>query len=233
MKILAVETATEACSAALFLDGEIIERCRLAPREHSRLILPMMQSLLDEAGILLTRLDALAFGRGPGSFTGVRIAAGVIQGAALGADLPVVPVSTLAALAQASMHQFEAEYVFPALDARMGEVYWGVYRRNEEGFAELEGAEAVVDAGQVQCPEEAVGVGSGSGWQTYADVLKKRLGSRVVGIEGERYPSAGAVARLGADGWMQGLAVCAEMALPVYLRDAVARKMGSREAAGK
>jgi len=233
MKILAVETATEACSAALFLDGEIIERYRLAPREHSRLILPMMQSLLDEAGIALNRLDALAFGRGPGSFTGVRIAAGVIQGTALGADLPVVPVSTLAALAQASFVEFEAEYAFAALDARMGEVYWGVYRRNAEGFAVVEGAEAIVDADQAQFPDEAVGVGIGSGWQAYADVLTKRLGSRVVRIEGERYPSAGSVARLGAEGLRKGLAVCAEMALPVYLRDTVARKMKSGGAAGK
>jgi tRNA threonylcarbamoyladenosine biosynthesis protein TsaB len=231
MKILAVETATEACSAALFLDGEIIERCRLAPREHSRLILPMMQSLLDEAGIALNRLDALAFGRGPGSFTGVRIAAGVIQGAALGADLPVVPVSTLAALAQASIVHFEAEYAFSALDARIGEVYWGVYRRNGEGFAEVEGAEAVVDANRVLFPDEAVGIGVGSGWQAYPDVLKKRLGSRVVRIEGDRYPTAGFVVRLGVEGLKNDQAVSAELALPVYLRNTVAHKMAGRKAA--
>ena len=231
MKILAVETATEACSAALFLDGEIIERYQLAPRQHSRIILPMMQSLLDEAGIALNRLDALAFGRGPGSFTGVRIAAGVIQGAALGADLPVVPVSTLAALAQASIVHFEAEYAFPALDARMGEVYWGVYRRNAEGFAEPDGAELVVNADQVHCPDQAAGIGVGNGWRTYPDVLKKRLGSRVLGIEGDRYPTAGFVARLGVEGLKNDQAVRAELALPVYLRDTVARKMGSRKAA--
>jgi len=231
MKILAVETATEACSAALFLDGKILERYQLAPREHSRLILPMMQSLLDEANIALNRLDALAFGRGPGSFTGVRIAAGVIQGAAFGADLPVVPVSTLAALAQASIERFEVEYAFPALDARMGEVYWGVYRRNDDGFAELYGAEAVVNADQVLCPEQAAGIGIGSGWHAYPDVLKKRLGCRVFRIDGECYPTAGFVARLGVEGVKNDRAVCAELALPVYLRNTVAQKMISRGAA--
>lgn len=225
MKILAVETATEACSAALFLDGEIIERCRLAPREHSRLILPMMQSLLDEAGIAVNRLDALAFGRGPGSFTGVRIAAGVIQGVALGAGLPVVPVSTLAALAQASIVRFEAEYAFPALDARMGEVYWGVYRKNAEGFVEPDGEERVVNADQVPCPDQAAGIGVGSGWRAYPDVLKRRLGSRVSGIEGDCYPTAGLIARLGIEGLKNDQAVSAELALPVYLRNTVARKM--------
>jgi len=100
MKLLAVETSTEACSAALYIDGIVNERFELTPKEHTRLILPMIDSLMSDAGLKPQQLDALAFGCGPGSFTGVRIATGVIQGIAFGADLPVVPVSTLAAIAQ-------------------------------------------------------------------------------------------------------------------------------------
>ena len=151
MKLLAVETATEACSAALYVDGIVTERFALTPKEHTRLILPMIDGLLADAGLLPQQLDALAFGCGPGSFTGVRIATGVIQGVALGADLSVVPVSTLAAIAQdffdnngdvvcpllpagegrekggqESANQDNVAYV--AMDARMGEIFWGVYR---------------------------------------------------------------------------------------------------------
>ena len=146
MKILAVETATEACSAALSVEGEIIERYTVSPREHSLLILPMLESLLAEAGLVLNQLDALAFGRGPGSFTGVRIAAGVIQGVAFGADLPVAPVSTLAAMAQDIFAKSRETAVFTALDARMGEVYWGVYQKSEDGYATLWGEEAVINS---------------------------------------------------------------------------------------
>ena len=114
MKILAIETATEACSAALLIDGKIIERYQVQPRMHSQLILPMMNELLAEAGVALTALDAIAFGRGPGAFTGVRIAVGVAQGAAFAADLPVVPVSTLAALAQGAVRESGGRRLLPA-----------------------------------------------------------------------------------------------------------------------
>ena len=124
MKLLALDTATEACSAALYIDGEIKQEYQLAPREHTRLILAMVESLLVEAGITIKQLDALAFGRGPGSFTGVRIATGAVQGMAYGADLPVVPVSTLASIAQSVHDEHQAESVLTAIDARMQAVYW-------------------------------------------------------------------------------------------------------------
>lgn len=227
MKLLAVETATEACSCALYDEGRITERYRLAPQEHSLLILPMLKSLLDEAGIPLSKIDALAFGCGPGSFTGVRIAAGVAQGIALGADLPVVPVSTLAALAQDVFDEFPEEYAFSAIDARMGEVYWGVYRRSGSGFAEIVGEEAVILAHDVPAPAGA-GIGVGGGWRNYREALSQRLGERVARIEAQRYPRAAAVARLGAEGYRRGLGVPAEKALPVYLRDKVAKTTAER-----
>ncbi|MFZ4702392.1 MAG: tRNA (adenosine(37)-N6)-threonylcarbamoyltransferase complex dimerization subunit type 1 TsaB, partial [Candidatus Methylumidiphilus sp.] len=149
MKLLSLETSTEACSAALYLDGEITERYQLAPQQHNKLILPMIQSLLAEADLKLHQLDALAFGRGPGSFTGVRIAAGIVQGLAFGADLPVAPVSTLAAMAQEVFAESDSQYALPCIDARMGEVYWGVYRRGNDGMAKLSGSEVVADAGAV------------------------------------------------------------------------------------
>ena len=125
MKILALDTSTEACSAALLIDTEIHQRYEVAPREHGALILPMIETLLSEAGCAPTQLDALAFGRGPGAFVGVRIATGVAQGIAFAADLPVIPVSSLAAMAQSVEHG----NVYSAIDARMNEVYWGAYRK--------------------------------------------------------------------------------------------------------
>lgn len=224
MKILAVETATEACSAALWRDGAVIERFRVAPREHNRLILPMLDDLLAEAGLAVEDLDALAFGRGPGAFTGVRIAAGVAQGIAFAADLPVVPVSTLAALAQEALLETGADRAYACIDARMGEVYWAVYGREGEGLAELLGEETVIPADRVPFPAEGRGVGIGSGWTTYGEVLGERLGDRVRAVLRDRYPRAALIARLGAAGFRRGLAVSAEQAQPVYLRDNVAKK---------
>ncbi|MDD5322659.1 MAG: tRNA (adenosine(37)-N6)-threonylcarbamoyltransferase complex dimerization subunit type 1 TsaB [Methylococcales bacterium] len=239
MKLLAVETATEACSAALYNDGVVIERFELTRNEHTRLILPMIDSLMADAGLRPQQLDALAFGRGPGSFTGVRIATGVIQGIAFGADLPVVPVSTLAAIAQdffdnskAQGERHKAEVLtfntaFTAMDARMGEIYWGVYRRDEPGFAELIGKETVTLAADVEFPDMA-GVGVGSGWGVYRQELMIRLAGRVSYCEIDLLPRASAIARLGARGFEQGRAVEVEQALPVYLRDKVAKKESER-----
>jgi len=224
MKILSIETATEACSAAVYQDGMIFERYQLAPREHNRLILPMIESVLAEAGLTVNQLDALAFGRGPGSFTGVRIAAGVVQGIALGADLPVAPVSTLAALALEVFDAVDAAWAFPCIDARMAEVYFAVYGRSVEGDAVLHGAEAVLPPAAVTVPPDMRGVGVGSGWATYAAVLDERLSGQVRGVLTERFPRAGCVARLGAVGFGRGWAVAAEEALPVYLRDNVVKK---------
>lgn len=223
MKLLAIETATEACSAALWVDGTLTHRYRLAPREHTRLILPMMDELLSESDLVLTRLDALAFGRGPGAFTGVRIAASVIQGAAFGADLPVVPVSTLAALAQQGLDT-GARHVLAALDARMGEVYWGAFEADAYGLAVAAGDELVVAPEVVPVPRTPGWYGIGPGWRAHGDVLGARLGALVSTMDPEPYPAAVEVARLAVRDLAAGHAVPADQALPVYLRDRVAEK---------
>ncbi len=227
MKLLAVETSTEACSAALHIDGEIKECFEIAPREHTKLILPMIDSLLAEAELKPQQLDALAFSRGPGSFTGVRISTGVIQGIALGAELPVVPVSTLAAIAQHYLKQSENQCAYTAMDARMGEIFWGVYKKNTQGYAELIGEEAVTLAENVIFPNTQ-GVGIGSGWGIYQQILTDRLGVLLFDVEADHLPRASAIADLGVIGFDQGLAVDVEKAMPVYLRDKVAKKESER-----
>lgn len=223
-RLLAIETATEACSAALLLGDDIQERFEIAPQQHAQLILPMAESLLADAGVTLKQLDAVAFGRGPGSFTGVRIAAGVIQGIAFGADLPVVPVSSLAAMAQSVVDVGSGDKVLAAFDARMGQVYWGAYVRRDDGLIELQGEECVCAPEQVPLMDADEWVGAGSGWQRYADVLRERLGSAIHAMDTAAQPHASGVAKLGLQGFMQGQTVAAELARPVYLRNEVAKK---------
>lgn len=230
MKLLAVETSTDACSAALLIDGVVTERFELTPKEHTKLILPMIDSLMADADLRPQQLDALAFSCGPGSFTGVRIATGVIHGIAFGANLPVVPVSTLAAVAQNYFDQSKPteNIAFTAIDARIGEIFWGVYKKDEAGLAQLIGKEAVTLASEVDFPD-VKGVGVGSGWGVYALELSLRMGSRVLSYEVEHYPRASAIVRLGLRDFNKGLAVPVELAMPVYLRDKVAQTEAERK----
>ena len=227
MKLLAVETATHACSAALYLDGQIQQRFEIAPQQHTRLILPMIDSLMNEAGLKPQQLDGLAFSRGPGSFTGVRIATGIIQGIAFGADLPVVPVSTLAALAQDFFNNNSETLAFTGIDARMSEIFWGVYEKNSQGFAQLVGEEAVTPATGILFPQRA-GVGIGSAWEVYQAELSRALGEFVIRYESDNLPQAAAIALLGVLGLQNNQGVAAEHAMPVYLRDKVAKKESER-----
>ncbi len=227
MKLLAVETATEACSAALMIDGKITEQFSITANGHSKLILPMVDSLLADAGLQPANLDGLAFGCGPGSFTGVRIATGIVQGIAFALDLPVVPVSNLAAVAQDFFDHHDEGIAFVAMDARMNEIYWGVYQRNADGYAELLGKEAVIAAGEIEFPGLS-GVGMGSGWKPYSQELSLRLSHHVIRYEPDYLPRARAVARLGLESFKRGLVVTAENAMPVYLRDKVAKKESER-----
>jgi tRNA threonylcarbamoyladenosine biosynthesis protein TsaB len=224
MKLLAIETATEACSAALYLDGEVIERFQLAPREHTALILPMVDELLAEAGLMPAQLDAIAFGCGPGAFTGVRIATGVVQGIAFALDLPVVPVSTLAVLAQGGQREYGWGRVAAAIDARMGEVYWGGFEADDDGIMQLVGEELVTPPQEVPLLQGHEWHGIGSGWHSYAVELAQRQGVAMIDAIGDYYPHARDVATLAVAAYQRGEAVSAEQALPRYLRDQVAQK---------
>jgi tRNA threonylcarbamoyladenosine biosynthesis protein TsaB len=220
--LLAIETSTPACSAALSIDGVVHERYALAPRQHAALMLPMIESLLLEAGISVSELDALAFGRGPGSFTGVRIAASVIQGIAYAADLPVVPVSTLAALALGGMQKTNVPRVMAALDARKAEVYWGCFTAAENGAVVLHEDERVCAPADIHCPDGGDWVGIGSGWEAHGESLMQKTAERIVRVVPDFEPRAGDVARLGVQDYRQGVMVEPEAAVPVYLRNNVA-----------
>jgi tRNA threonylcarbamoyladenosine biosynthesis protein TsaB len=224
MKLLAIDTTEAACSAALFNDGNVSSRYQLAPRQHSALILPMLQALLDESGLTLSELDGLAFARGPGSFTGVRIAAGVIQGVAMGAELPVVPVSSLLALAQRALREHDARHVLAAFDARMNEVYWLPAVTDAQGLMQPQAEERVIAPDAVTVPAGDNWLGVGSGWASYHDALASAAGAGLAGTLPELTVHAHDVAMLGAAGLAAGQGVAAEQALPVYLRDQVAAK---------
>ncbi len=224
MKILAIETATDACSVALSVDGAIVDRQTCEPRVHAERVLQMVQEFLAEAGLSVGSLDALAFGRGPGSFTGVRIAAGVVQGLSLGADLPVVPVSTLAGHAVAAWRKVAARQVAVAVDARMDECYWGCFRISAQGVASLVGREMIAKPDALPPPGEGEWVGAGSGWQTFPAL---RSAMPAVAVLSETIlPMARDIVPTAIELFERGEAVPAEQALPVYLREKVAWRGG-------
>ena len=225
MKMLAIDTATEACSAALYLDGEVTGQYRVAPREHSHIILPMIEQLLVDSGSRVSDLDALAFGRGPGSFMGVRIAAGVTQGIAFAWDLPVIPVSTLAAIAQTANTMTGATAVLAAIDARMNEVYWAAYELPADGRMRLVGEECVIPPGQVSKPAGDGWIGAGSGWSAYAAALQAAIAPDTLSAQlDDCLPTAESVLKLALAEYRAGRHVSAPEAVPVYLRDKVAKK---------
>ena len=228
MKLLAFDTSTEACSAALALGDAILQREELAPRRHAELILPMVDSLLQEAGLRLKDLDALAFGRGPGAFTGVRLAAGIAQGLALGAGLPVLPVSSLAALAQGATDPADA--LLATMDARMGEIYWGLFEPANGGAARLIAGERVSDPAAVALPAGRSFFAIGSGWETYGALLAERFKGRVTGAAPARRPRARDLLPLAQAELQQGRGLPPEQALPVYLRNEVAQKPRNSDA---
>ena len=231
MRILAIDTATEACSAALWNDGTVSAHFELCPREHTQRILPMVQDILATGGAALTDLAALAYGRGPGSFTGVRIGIGIAQGLALGAELPMIGVSTLATMAQGAWRKTGATRVLAAIDARMGEVYWAEYQRDEQGVWHGEETEAVLKPEAVaerlaQLSGEWATVGTG--WQAWPDLAKA---SGLTLSSGEiELPAAEDMLPLACYLLAAGKTVAVEKAEPVYLRNEVAwKKLPGRE----
>ncbi|HXG29518.1 MAG TPA: tRNA (adenosine(37)-N6)-threonylcarbamoyltransferase complex dimerization subunit type 1 TsaB [Nevskiales bacterium] len=228
MKLLALDSATEACSAALLIDDEIRERFEIAPRRHAALLLPMTQALLAEAGLRLNDLDALALAHGPGSFTGLRIALGTVQGLALGLDRPVVGISTLMALAARTQRLHGAERVAVAMDARMGQVYWGEYGWDADRQCRALAADRLLDPAQAPRLDPAGWLPAGAGWQRYAGILGQATGLGEPVRVLEPYPHAAEIARLAAPAALRGEGVPASRVAPVYLRQQVAEKMKDR-----
>lgn len=223
--ILALDTSTEACSCALALDGDIHEDFAVIPRQHAQSILPMIRSLLADKGLGFGDLDAIAWGRGPGSFTGLRIAAGVTQGIAFAANLPVVPVSTLAALALQHHQLCGDSSILACLDARIDEVYWAAYRIGD-GEPVLAGTEQLTvpeelpaDFLRLVFPEHRFSV-TGNGL-----AYKARFPGDIRAMAGretpELLPRASAIARIAIMEFNRGHVVGAELVQPLYLRDKV------------
>jgi tRNA threonylcarbamoyladenosine biosynthesis protein TsaB len=228
VRLLALDTATELCSAALWLDGRTSELEEVRPRGHGELILPMIERLLADAGLRLQQLDAIAFGRGPGAFTGVRLAVSVAQGLGFSVGLPLIPISNLRAIAAQAMGLPQSPTrVVVCQDARMGEVYWGCFERSDL-LASLRGEERVSVPGEVVLPPDWSGApvsGAGSGFLAFRSSLAA-CASMLSDVFDGLKPRAREIAELAArDGLAH--AVPPELAQPVYLRDEVAKVPGA------
>lgn len=224
MKLLALDTSTENCSVALWLDGEIVSRQELAGQRHSELILPMLEELLGEAGVTLNMLDGIAFGEGPGSFTGLRIGCGVAQGLALGANLPVLGISTLLALAAAA----PGDRVLTCLDARIGEIYHAAYEK-QHGVWHTISEPSLCFAKDAPALPGVGWIGAGSGFAAYAEALQLRYAGQVLSTDGSVYPQAREMVKLAAPQFEQGLGKDAALAAPLYIRNKVALKTAERK----
>jgi tRNA threonylcarbamoyladenosine biosynthesis protein TsaB len=226
VRLLAFETATRRLSVALWQDGLLIERSEDLPNSGSERLLPWVHELLAEAGISLKQIDGIAFGAGPGGFTGLRLACGVTQGLAFGLEIPVAPVSTLQALALASGER----RVWTCIDARMNEVYSAAYSVAGDGVTEIMPPVCVPPA-ETQAPTFAAGWGIGDGFARYGETLYGRKPD-LAGVRDDVFPTAAAVIRLAAPVFLRGGGVSAVKAQPVYVRDKVALTTAERLARG-
>lgn len=220
MKLLAFDTSSTACSVALLMDDKIYMEHEIAPMRQTQLILPMITQLLDLNKIALNQLDAIAFGCGPGSFTGIRIAVSVAQGLGFATTLPLISVSSLAALAQAAYEDLKWKKLCVAVDARIQEIYWGAYEVNSDGLVKLVGKEVI--CAPAHLPQDSFDgwYGVGNAWEIYA----KEIACAPLQVDVTRLPMASAIARLAKEKGMNKEWVQAGAALPVYLRDEVAKR---------
>ena len=233
-KILSIDASTEACSVALQYAGSRIERYQVAPRQHANLLLPLVDELLAESQLTLSQLDAIACHVGPGAFTGIRIGVAVAQGLAYAAALPTIAVSSLASLAQQAWSEADSKVCISAIDARMNEVYFGVYRKNEQGIAQSIQLERVIAPQAIDMPalinlvkDEGIGEASvlkiGSGWAAYAEVFAEIGANFGIHIK-DKFPSAAAGLELALIDWQRQQLLAPEDLQPVYLRNNVAEK---------
>jgi tRNA threonylcarbamoyladenosine biosynthesis protein TsaB len=226
MKLLAIETATEACSVAVHVDGAVIERFEIAPRRHAELTLPWAGQLLAEAGISRAQLDAVAISRGPGAFTGVRLAIAIAQGIALAIDRPLLAVSTLQVLAQRAPSG--SQRVLAAIDARMGEVYTGRFEYID-GQWQAHGAEQVLAPQAVDLDGQGW-FGVGTGFAAAEGLLATQLSSALSGVDAGALPHAADLASLAVAAWQRGEAIAPELVEPTYLRNNVALTLVEQQA---
>ncbi len=230
MNILALDTCTECCSAALLYQGRVFERIEMTQRGHSDLILGMMDDLFKQAKITIAEIDAVAFGRGPGSFTGVRVGVGVAQGIAFARDVPVIPISSLAAVAQGAADALDIDKLAVAMDARMGEVYCANYQL-ENGTVRLIDNERVCPPEQFKPDSTQQWTGIGTAWSVYDEILRQNFEGLLRSVSAEHYPLATSVLKLAEIEAEAGRLLPAEQAMPVYLRDNVAKKKGEQKRA--
>ena len=217
MKILAFDTSTENLSVALWLDGQIVSQDCPADQRHTDLTLPMIRRVLDQAGLSLAQLDAIAYGCGPGSFTGLRIGCGIAQGLAYACELPLLGIVSLLALAEASGH----DKVYACLDARMGQIFCAAYERQPEGWV-CRVEPTLCQPQQLPAVSGDGWAGIGSGFRPYEDILRRQLRDALVNVDANAFPHAAAMARLAAKDFAAGKAVPPEQANLLYLRDKVA-----------
>ena len=218
--LLALDTATQSGSVALCHNGKLVSRFALMPRQHSAQILPFIDSCLNELGVALTDIDAIAFTQGPGSFMGVRLATGIAQGLAFGAQLPVIPLSTLQVLAQTAYEECRTQRVLAAWDARMQGLYWGGYELNQQGVMEVVIADQLTAADQFIWPESQWDL-VGNAWDVYREVLGDTTISQCRHQLTDLYPHATAMITLALQAWEAGLHQQALSVEPIYLRDTV------------
>lgn len=224
MNLLAVDTSTDLCSVALMVGSDILERKKLSAKQHTTLLLPLIEEVLREAGLNLVQLQAIAFGSGPGSFTGLRIAASVVQGIAFSHDLPVIPISTLSALAWQGVRVYDSRgIIIPALDARMGQIYWAVYRWNNQRRLDTIIPDSLGDFTSLISKKEWLSgnLGIGPGWKTFVFPEERQLMDSMNTVSPDRYPEAVDVAVLAAQEFLQGHTIAPEQALPFYLRETI------------
>lgn len=220
MRILALETATEACSVALWIDGDVRERFEIAPRRHTELVLPWAEALLADAGIGKSQLDAIACGRGPGAFTGVRLAVALTQGLAFALNRPVLAISTLAALALEA-NATAGEHVLAAIDARMGEIYLAEYIADARHALHEASPERLLAPG-VATRDTGPCLGVGTGFAADGGILATRLATDLLRCDANALPHAAAVAHLAAAAFARGEAIAPDALEPAYLRNKVA-----------
>ncbi len=231
MNFLAIDASTEACSVAIKYQDKVFSDFELCPQSHSLVLLPMIDRLLTAAGCKLNDFSALIYGRGPGSFTGVRIGIGVAQGLAFSAELPTIGVSTMQTMAQQALDEGLENDVLVAIDARMSEVYSAHYIKNNQGFAQLIGTEVVTPPIKFQqaldLPADGTFFNAGTGWDAYPEQLSDFRCNKEINV---LYPNAKHMLALGQKAFEQGEALPAEQAQPVYVRDTVSwKKLPGRE----